>query len=170
MRRYCNSAIACISTLVLIGPGCSPPRYVGLTPTTSDIKAIRELVRQRVHSGNSGDVNAWVDCFTDDAIIMPANAPAVVGKKAIEEWERGFKGFRPQVEMNIDEVVVRGDWAYVRSRSSGVFIKDGERLPIEGKELAVLRCVRGQWKYHRLCGNKDTGPRFETVEGEEGVR
>lgn len=166
MRRHCQS-LACISTLVLIAPGCAWPRPIGLIPKSSDTKAIRELLQQRVHDGNSGDVNAWVDCFTDDAIIMPANAPAVVGKEAIEEWERGFEGFRPQVEMTIDEVVVHGDWSYMRSRSSGVFIKGGERFPIEGKELAILRRVQGQWKYHRLCGNKDTGRRFEKDEEAE---
>ena len=170
MRRHCNSAVACISTLVLIAPGCSRPHHIGLIPRSSDIKAIRELLRQRADAGNSGNVNAWVDCFTDDAIIMPANALAVVGKEAIEEWERGFDGFRPQVEMSIDEVVMHGDWAYIRSRSSGVFIKDGERFPIEGKELAILRRVQGRWKYHRLCGNKETGLRFEESGGGEGGR
>ncbi len=70
--------------------------------------------------------------------------------------------------MTIDEVVVRGNWAYMRSRISGVFIKGGESFPINGKELAVFRRVRGRWKYHRICGNKDAGPRLENATGVEG--
>ena len=43
-------------------------------------------------------------------------------------------------------------------------MKEGRRNPIEGKELAILRRVRGHWKLHRLCGNKDTGLRFEKID------
>ncbi len=161
MRSQCNSVAACISTLVLMAPGCSRPQPIRSIPKNSDITAIRELLRQRVDAGNSGDVEVWVSCFSEDAVIMPANAPAVVGKQAINKWERGFEGFRPQVEVIIDEVIVHGDWAFLRSTISGEFIKDGERFAIAGKELAILRLVRGRWKYHRVCGNKSTGPRFE---------
>ena len=164
MKRNFNAAVACFGTLVLLCPGCMRARHLGLTQTNSEEMAIRKLFRQRVDAGDSGDVNSWVACFTDDAIIMPANASVVVGKKAIEVWERGFEGFRPQVKINIDEVIVAGEWAYVRSRFSGVFINDGRRFPIEGKELAILRRVRGDWHFHRLCGNKDSGPRFERVD------
>lgn len=168
MNRHCNSAVVCVGTLVFMAPGCSLLQPNGLTQKSPDNTAIRELFRQRMQAGNSGDLDAWLGCFTDNAILMPANAPTVVGKEAIEEWERGFERFRPQVEMTIDELVVHGDWAYLRSRSSGVFNKDGERFSIEGKELAILRRVQGHWKYRRLCGNKNAGSRFEQAGGGDG--
>ncbi len=164
MRENFNSTVACLSTLVLLFPGCLQPTQIGLTPTSSEEMAIRELFRQRVDAADHGDIRRWVACFSNDAIIMPANASVVVGKEAIKAWERGFEGFRPQVKINIDEVIVAGAWAYVRSRFSGVFIKDSQRFPIEGKELAILRRVQGDWYFHRLCGNKDSGPRFENSE------
>ena len=169
-RRHYNFAVSCLGTVVMMAPGCSQPKYLGFASKNSDLEAIRELMQRRVEAGNRGDVTGWVDCFTFDAIIMPANAPAVVGKEAIEAWERGFEGYRPSTDMNIDEVVVRGDWAYTRSNSSGVFVKDGERFPIAGKEIAILRRVDGHWKFHRICGNKNSGSRFEKSQVGERTR
>ena len=177
-RHYARLIIWAVSLIfadtgcvVVVGsrPAASLTDTAGrLSAQSEDTEALRDLVRQRVRAGNDGNVDAWLACFADDAVIMPANARAIVGKEAIEEWERGFEGFRPQVEMTIDEVVVRGDWAYMRSRISGVFIKGGESFPINGKELAVFRRVQGRWKYHRICGNKDTGPRPANAKGVDG--
>lgn len=123
------------------------PGRRGIDPKNAAINMIRELVRQRADAGNRGAVIAWIDYFTEDAILMPANTSAVIGKEAIEEWERGFKGYRPRTELNIDELIVRGDWAYMRSNISGIFVNDDERFPIAGKELAILRRVEGHWKF-----------------------
>lgn len=169
-RRHTHFRLFCISALLLISDGCSRPERMGFAPKSAEINMIRELVRQRRDAGNRGDVTAWVDCFTDDAILMPANTSAVIGKESIEEWERGFKGYRPRTELNIDELILRGDWAYMRSSISDVFVKDDERFPIAGKEIAILRRVEGHWKFHRLCGKKNGGSRFEKVQKGERTR
>lgn len=146
-RRHSHLLLFCISALLLISDGCLRPGRRGIDPKNAAINMIRELVRQRADAGNRGAVIAWIDYFTEDAILMPANTSAVIGKEAIEEWERGFKGYRPRTELNIDELIVRGDWAYMRSNISGIFVNDDERFPIAGKELAILRRVEGHWKF-----------------------
>ena len=161
MRGSCWFAAAYTNACLLSVSGCLRPQTIMPSSPRLTVDSITEIFRQRKVAGNSGNVQAWVDCFSDDAVIMAANAPSIVGKRAIEKWERGFESFRPRVQVNIDELVIRGDWAYVRSSITGEFRGQGERFPIDGKELAILRRVDGQWKFHRICGNKNAGSRFE---------
>ena len=107
------------------------------------------------------DVDTWVDLFTSDAVIMPANDETVVGRSAIEAWERQFANFKVDGKVSIEDLFISGDIAVLRTRTTGSFTKDGKTYPINGKELAILHRRDGQWKYFRICGNRNKGERFE---------
>lgn len=63
-----------------------------------------------VRASNWGAVAAT---YTDDALLMPPNEPAVVGRAAIGKW---FTAFPPIVSMELEEQEIVGccDVAYVR--------------------------------------------------------
>ena len=155
--------------VALLAPGCGKPQRTAdgqsrqwERPPASDVEAIHELFRKRVATGNAGDVAAWVDLFTDDAVIMPANRSTIRGKSAIREWEQKFADtFSAEGQILPVETVVAGDWAFVRTSSIGTLVpkRGGAAIRIDGKELAVLQRQRdGSWKIARLIGNSNVPP------------
>ena len=91
--------------------------------TEEDRLAIEASSRHWVETYNRNDWDALSDLFTPDAILMPPNGPAVIGRSAIAEWERtNESGFR--IAFDIAAIDGNGDTVYVRGRSC-VFIPDG---------------------------------------------
>ncbi len=73
-------------SLLLIA-GCTPTEPVEEASTTeADVEAINNVVDQHVSAINSGDAAAEASLYTNDAIKMPPNQPAVTGNEAIRSW------------------------------------------------------------------------------------
>jgi ketosteroid isomerase-like protein len=56
----------------------------------SELKRLDRLREAHVAALNAGDADAWVACFTPDAVQMPPNYPANVGADAIRGWSGGM--------------------------------------------------------------------------------
>jgi uncharacterized protein (TIGR02246 family) len=83
----------------------------------TDLGAIDRVRDSHVDALNAGDAGAWVAQFTDDAVQMPPNAPANVGRTMIGSWSQAFRAqFRLQFALEVDEVRVLGEWAFERGR------------------------------------------------------
>ena len=57
---------------------------------TSELEGLDSLREAHVAALNAGDGDAWVACFTADAVQMPPNAPANVGAENIRGWSGGM--------------------------------------------------------------------------------
>ncbi|MBA7555604.1 hypothetical protein ES705_48275 [subsurface metagenome] len=53
--------------------------------TEADVAAINSLLEEFDEALNAGDLDGLMSCFTDEAVRMPPNMPALVGKEAIRD-------------------------------------------------------------------------------------
>lgn len=51
-----------------------------------DRAAILELSARYLHASDRGDVDAWLDCFTEDGIFEAAPEPPVTGRSALRDY------------------------------------------------------------------------------------
>jgi len=108
---------------------------------------------------NRNDWAALAAQFTEEAVMMPPNSPAVTGRAAIAAWEAANEaGF--QIALKPDDISITGDSAIVRGRSC-VFIpsdEDGTGVDI-GKFLEVRRRQPdGRWLVSHDAFNSDLPP------------
>ena len=111
---------------------------------------------------NSGDVDGYLEYLSDDAVVMPPNEPALVGRGAILSWLQAFFGqFSVQEEWSSREVMIAGAFAYDWGRYTAIVtpLEGGERTLSSGKYLWVIRRQPdGGWQYTRLIWNHDSEP------------
>jgi ketosteroid isomerase-like protein len=133
-----------ISTMAVIGLlGCAPK---AAPLSAADVEANKAVSQQFAASVLAKDWDAATRLYADSAVLLPPNAPAVVGPAAI----RGFlAAFPPLSEFTIavDGVVGTGDLAYAHGRYHLTVAADG--APVDsGKFLDVRRRqADGSWKY-----------------------
>jgi len=125
---------------------------------------IRAAIAEWVAIYNRNDWSALANQFTEDAVMMPPNAPAVTGRAAIAAWEaENEAGFR--IALRPDEISIIGDRAIIHGRSC-VFIplEDGTVGVDIGKFLEVRRRQPdGRWLVAQDVFNSDlaTGAELE---------
>ena len=108
----------------------------------------------------SGNPDGYLALVTDDAVLMPPDHPALVGKDAIRPWAQGFaqqftmESYRP----TDDELVVTDGWAFRRARMTWVLRPKagGEALTQTGKFIIIYRQEPdGSWRIARDIFNLD---------------
>ena len=69
-----------------------------LTEEERDRQAVQELGRNWAEAVRRRDVDRHLELVTDDVVFMPANAPAVVGRAALEQAYRAIFDADERVE------------------------------------------------------------------------
>ena len=83
----------------------------------TDLKAIERVRDAHVAALNAGDAQAWAAQFAAEAVQMPPNAPANIGRPKITSWSKAFLDqFRVQFALAVDEVRVLREWAIESGR------------------------------------------------------
>jgi len=134
-----------------------------------DVAAIRSLLATYEQAALSGDWDTWAGIWTEEAVYMAPNVPAIHGREAIRV---GLAGPAPQeFTATIDEIDGRADLAFVRGTFALTMLFEGEVEPVKeaGKWLWILRQQPdGSWLVAVECYNSDLPvPQFE-VEHSEG--
>jgi len=126
--------------------GCAPK--VDLASEEATIYKVDSML---VAAINERDVETWLSFLSDDAKMMPPNAPAVEGKDAIRQMLGEFLKF-PKLQISHDpySVIVSEDanMAYIWYDYE-IVLGDGESAPhIEkGKDISIYRKqADGSWK------------------------
>ena len=169
MKSYLPIAI--LISVALLATACQPaaeqPDPVAeAAKQAEDVAAIKQVFDDYIVAGNAGDAAAIAVCFTDDAILMPPNAPAVVGREAIQSsFQTGFERrptskFTVKTTLEVLEVEVAGDWAFIRAAGTFTRTPKAGGEPIRdtntNKGLNIFkRQPDGAWKIHRLIYNSD---------------
>jgi uncharacterized protein (TIGR02246 family) len=130
---------------------------------TSELKDLDSLREAHVAALNAGDADAWVECFTIDAVQMPPNYPANVGKQAIGGWSGGMLAvFSAQFSLSPEEVQLAGtDWAFERGDYAITLTPKAGGDPIEdaGKYITLYqRQAGGRWLMARDIWNSNNPP------------
>ena len=131
--------------------------------TEADIEAVKNLTEEYDAAINSGDLDSWVSLYTDDAVRMPPNSPALVGKDAIRSvMQSSFEKFTFDIKETAEEVIVAGDWAFARGTYTYTITPKAGSEPIgddSGKWMAFHKCQPdGSWKIYRNIWNSDLPP------------
>src|SRR6266542_3517446 len=76
--------LAVLGTLLLAACASMPSNDAG--------EAIRSMSRDFGTAAGSGNVDAMMSIYADDAVLMPPNLPAFRGRNAIRQFWSGFLG------------------------------------------------------------------------------
>lgn len=116
-------------------------------PKTEVIEVLRDFAK----SFANHDVEACAGLYTDDAILLPPDSPALTDKAAIAEMFRGlFDGGVRSNELRTLDVIEGGDLV-VETGEFTFFLESGS---MEGKYLGVWqRQEDGTLKCHREAFN-----------------
>ncbi len=87
----------------------------------------------------ASDWAALAALYTEDAVFMAPNAPAVEGRAAIRAWLEPFPPI--EYEGTVVEIDGRGDLAFVRGNYSETYTVEGAPEPIHhaGKYVEIWR-------------------------------
>ncbi len=116
----------------------------------------------------SNDPVAWLSAWATDAILLPPDQPAGVGKDAIGKWaQRGFYDQVEVLEFSYDarELEVIGDWAWAWGGVKGSVRprEGGNPQTLDLKDIEILkRQADGQWKIWRHAFNDNAGTGTES--------
>jgi len=156
MKTYVALAIVSLSLQGVPAAKAQPP----LKPPSSHAQSeagqrggIEGLLKSYERALNASDVEGVVRLYTEDAVLLPPNAPSAVGIDAVRATYTGiFQAIDIDLTFEIAEVkVVSSDWAFLRSTSRGVvtILASGAQIPSSNHELFVLHTTRGRWKLAR---------------------
>jgi len=124
---------------------CQP----GVGPLSADEKtAIRETAAAYHEAAMAKDWDAVSEFYTEDAVVMPPNQPAVQGRAAIREWYANFPPVT-ELELPIGEIDGRRDLAFARGAYKLTMMIEGapETIADRGKNLAIWRKqTDGSWR------------------------
>jgi uncharacterized protein (TIGR02246 family) len=153
-------AIAGVALLSASATGARSPQQPGSSHShqrhQSDAKPRAEIaavLKSYEQALNASDVEGVVKLYTDDAVVLPPNAPSAVGIDAVRvTYASIFQAIDIDLTFEIAEVkVVSPDWAFLRSTSKGsvTILADGAQIPSGNHELFVLHRTQGRWKLAR---------------------
>ena len=123
----------------------------------ADIAAIEEGEVSWAAAANADDWGGVAALYTEDALLMPPNGPAVQGRAAIEAFFAAFPPFSG-LTLNAVEIDGRGDLAFVRGIFSMTMEIEG-MPPVQetGKYIEIRRKqTDGSWLITADIFNSDT--------------
>lgn len=160
-QRWTSSStlVVCLAILMLFTVACNqqPP-----DTRAADEKAVRELDQQWSRTAGTNNVEETIAYYSDDAALLPPNAPMAVGKDAIRKVWGELLGPNTNVSWEISklEVAKAGDLAYLYGTYK-LSMKDGQGNPIsdKGKMIEVWKKQPdGKWKVVADIFNSDLPP------------
>ncbi len=152
MRR---TGILLAALFVLAASGCAPQ-----VDLEAEAAAIRSADADCLKAWAAKDVDRVLSCYSDDASVLPSNAPIATGKEAIRAlWSQLFEtpGFALSWDISKLEVSRAGDLAYGHGTYE-LMVNDAAGNPVteRGKWVGVYKKqADGQWKMVVDIGNSD---------------
>ena len=153
MKTYLTVATACLAAHFLIAPAHAQQ------PQRAQIEQLLNKYEQAL---NSGDVNAAVQLYTDDGVLMAPENPPAIGTKVLHQAYAGiFEAIALKLKFQIAETQqLSPEWALLRTTSTGVvkILANGAEVPGSNQELFLLRKADGQWKIARYSFSSTVRP------------
>ena len=125
----------------------------------SEEQAVKDVLNNYINYVNAGNLEELFKLYTDDAVVMPPFDRSRSGREQIEKSVREtHEKITFNLTLQIDEVIVSGDWAFARAQSFGAMAlkETGDSIIDEGKVLFILHKDPGGWKIARYMLNPST--------------
>ncbi len=125
-----RSVLLTALALALVGTPCQLPAQEAGPLSDEDVAAIRASTESYAQAVRAGDWAGMAALYTEDAVLMAPNEPAVQGRAAVEAW---IAASPPITEFSLAVVEIdgRGDLAYVRGTGSSTMMPEGASEPIQ---------------------------------------
>ena len=133
--------------LIAILPACAP----AAPDLQAEQAALMQVSRDWAQAAATGDAERIASYWADDAVVMPPNQPAIVGKAAIREFVRtslAIPGFSVTWEPERASVAGSGEVGYLIERNQFTLTDaSGTLLTLHGKSATIWRKdAKGTWK------------------------
>lgn len=120
---------------------------------TTDEQQIRGLVEMWLSATAAGNVDAVLELMAPDAMFMMAGQPPMVGREAFaRSLAKVLSDNVIQSVSDIQEIVVCGDLAYVRTKLAVTITSKHGKTPMirNGDTMSILRRdADGRWRLTR---------------------
>jgi len=146
-----------VTIVVLAGLSVSGCQKVSTQIADADREAIHLMVDNFNKAVVGGDFATAASYYTEDAMILPPNAPIVQGRAAIQSYLAGY----PKIvafKQDIAELDANGDLGYARLTYNLTTTPAGAKAPLNdtGKVIIILRKqINGTWLTKRAIFNSD---------------
>lgn len=142
-----RSRILSVLVGVVLTFGCSDTEV----DREAEARELMQLSRHWSSMVESGDLEASIELWADDAVMLPPELPALYGKAAIREYVLGaaeIPGFKISWEPEVARVSASGDMAYmIEHNVIEVDDESGEKVVTHGKVVTIWRKdADEQWK------------------------
>lgn len=132
---------------LVVAAGCGGPSV----DLDAERASLMEVSREWARAAAGGDLERIVSFWADDAIVLPPDQPAIVGKEAIREFVRSTQaipGFSITWEPERAFVSEGGDLGYIVERNRTAMADEtGSTRAQNGKVVTVWRKdASGAWK------------------------
>lgn len=134
--------------LTVVLTGCSSMPTNDIQPGDAD-RAIARQNENFAAAARSGDVDQLMKFYSDSAVILAPNAPAVAGRDAVRQFWTGFlAASNVDVKLMTDDVTQSCDLAAERGRYELTMTPKpgGAAVHESGKYVVVWRKLNGQWR------------------------
>jgi 3-phenylpropionate/cinnamic acid dioxygenase small subunit len=123
-----------------------------LTGTIEDREEIRELYARYAHTVDNGQLNEWIDCFSDDGVFDSPRFGKHTGREGLRRFAAIYKeslgGARPFHQITNVIFHIEGDQASGCCYLTYYHCKDGKAaLSAAGRYTDKLRKVGGGWRF-----------------------
>ena len=148
-------AALALTGLTVVGCQRGPARF-----TDADRTAIRTRIADFDKAMLAANVPAIMSAYTEDAVLLPPNAPMVRGRAAIQKFFEGFPKIT-EFKQSADEIEGQGELAYPWGTYETAMTPPGAKAPLKdrGKVLGVWRKqADGSWLASRVIWNSDLTP------------
>ena len=115
-------------------------------PGRDDEQAIRELVDTWLAASKAGDTKTLLSLLADDVLFLtPGREP--FGREQFAETDESMKSMTMDADIDIKEIKVIGDWAWMRSFLRVTFTPEGGNpMKHSGHILTILsKNPNGKW-------------------------
>ncbi len=150
MRATLTALLA--SAVALLATGCQQASVQPDSPAA--LQEISELHSQYLKAFNAKDAVGVGATYSQDAILMPPNTPAIRTRVAIQYyWSTQLTPQAPGLLLNATENVVMGNFAY----STGYYtMVDAKGATLDhGKFVEILAHDQEGWRIYRDIFNSD---------------
>jgi uncharacterized protein (TIGR02246 family) len=160
----------CLMLVVALVAACAPVQPLEVSAQAAaepDVEAVSAEIEaafdEYAASLNAGDVERWIQLWTEDGVQSPPNTAPRFGRDTILAAisAAAERIYWEDFEIDIEEVLVAGDLAIARGMYTVTNVpKDGSApIPVDGKYTSTFqRQPDGSWKLYRDIFNSNVPP------------
>ncbi len=150
MKYLTNLLITTIATLTLVNFANAGSNAL----CESDIKTVIKSYEKAL---NGSDVKEVIKLYAKDGVFMPSTKPTSTGHTQVASaYQHVFKALDLNVTFHFDEIVRKGDLAFVRTSSDGKIklLQKNKTIENHSRELFIMKRINGNWKIYRYMFNE----------------